>query len=209
MPTRKNLSLACFVLSLLAVAACTRTEGDPGFDMTDTPSPDDSGAATDAGGGKVAPSDDGAVDDSSTPQKGMSGAADSGRADTGGPEDAGASDEAEGDGASAGDQETGRLVGMTAAHNAVRAMVMTQPALPPLTWSSTLAEYAQAWATQLAADPSTCAQPVHRSMMDLEAKDYGENLAAFDGRADQGDSLLLVDCGAIAVAQAHAAEAES
>jgi pathogenesis-related protein 1 len=189
MPTRTNPSLACVVVSLLAVAACTKTEGDPGFDMTGTPSADDSGAATDAGGGKGAPSDDGAVDDSSSPGQTTSGSDDSGRADTGGPEDAGmgASDDAEADGASAGDQETGRLVGMTAAHNAVRAMVMTQPALPPLTWSSTLAEYAQAWATQLAADPSTCAQPVHRSMMDLEAKDYGENLAAFYGRGGTGD----------------------
>ena len=165
MPMRKNLSLAGFVVSLLAVAACTKTEGDPGFDMTDTPSPDDSGAATDAGGGKVGASDDGAVDDSSVPPTDSGASADSGRVDTGRADDAGASDDAEADDASAGNQETGRLVGMTAAHNAVRAMVMTQPALPPLTWSSTLAAYAQAWATQLAADPSTCAQPVHRSMI--------------------------------------------
>jgi len=91
--------------------------------------------------------------------------------------------------APAGDPETGRLEGITAAHNAVRAMVSTQPPLPDLTWSPTLAAYAQAWATQLASSPSTCAAPVHRSSSDLQAKDYGENLAAFSGsgRGVSGD----------------------
>lgn len=74
----------------------------------------------------------------------------------------------------AGNPEMGRLAGITAAHNAVRAMVQTTPALSPLTWSPTLAAYAQQWADMLA---KTC-NPQHRSQQDLAAKGYGENLAA-------------------------------
>jgi pathogenesis-related protein 1 len=79
------------------------------------------------------------------------------------------------------DPETGRLVGITAAHNAVRARVQTSIPLPPLTWSQTLADYAQQWATSLASNPSTCAAPQHRPGSDLVALDYGENLATFGG----------------------------
>ena len=82
-------------------------------------------------------------------------------------------------GAPMGAGETGRLVGMTAAHNAVRAMVQTTPPLPPLTWSPTLAAYAQAWADQLA--KTQCTSPMHRSSQELRAKNYGENLAAAGG----------------------------
>ena len=169
MPTRNEpFSSPCVVVSLLSVAACTRTEGDPGFDMTDTPSADDSGAATDAGGGKG-----GAVGrwrgrrlfESTADHERL------GRLRAGGHRKAGAT-RARARRTMPRPMARARAIrrlagssGMTAAHNAVRAMVMTQPALPPLTWSSTLAEYAQAWATQLAADPSTCAQPVHRSMI--------------------------------------------
>ena len=44
--------------------------------------------------------------------------------------------------------EPANLVGITAAHNAVRAMVQTSTALPPVTWSNQLAATAQAWASQ-------------------------------------------------------------
>jgi pathogenesis-related protein 1 len=80
-------------------------------------------------------------------------------------------------GMSGGDGETGRLVGITAAHNAVRAAVQTTPPLPPLVWSPTLAAYAQAWADSLA--QTSCASPHHRTQQELQAKGYGENLAAF------------------------------
>jgi pathogenesis-related protein 1 len=80
------------------------------------------------------------------------------------------------DGAAA-DPESGRLAGITAAHNAVRAAVQTQPALPPLIWNQTIADFAQQWATTLAT--TMCAQPQHRSPVDLIAKGYGENLATF------------------------------
>ena len=83
------------------------------------------------------------------------------------------------------DPESGRLAGITAAHNAVRAAVKTQPPLPPLVWSQEIADYAQQWATTLAT--SMCAQPQHRSGADLLAKGYGENLAAFSaGGAPRG-----------------------
>lgn len=75
--------------------------------------------------------------------------------------------------------ETGRMVGMTAAHNAVRAMVQTTPPLAPLTWSPTLAAYAQEWADSLA--KTQCNRPMHRSQQELQAKRYGENLAAAGG----------------------------
>jgi hypothetical protein len=83
-------------------------------------------------------------------------------------------------GTSAGDGETGRMVGMTAAHNAVRAMVDTDPPLPPVRWSTELAGYAQEWADMQteACDPQ---QVMHRSGQDLRAKGYGENLAASIG----------------------------
>ncbi|HKP58109.1 MAG TPA: CAP domain-containing protein, partial [Polyangiales bacterium] len=82
-------------------------------------------------------------------------------------------------GAMAASGETGRMVGMTSAHNAVRAMVMTTPPLPPLTWSPTLAAYAQEWADSLA--KTQCNRPMHRSQQELQAKRYGENLAAAGG----------------------------
>lgn len=117
---------------------------------------------------------DGATEDAD----GRRGAADADRAEDAGPApphgDAGDA----GDGAG-GDPETGRMAGITAAHNAVRAAVQTTPPLEPLVWSPTVAAYAQAWATSLAA--TMCAQPVHRSGAELQAKDYGENLATFGG----------------------------
>jgi pathogenesis-related protein 1 len=74
-----------------------------------------------------------------------------------------------------GAMEMGRLAGITAAHNAIRAMVQTSTPLPPLTWSPTLAAYAQQWTDMLA---MTC-NPMHRSSADLQQKGYGENLAVF------------------------------
>jgi pathogenesis-related protein 1 len=75
------------------------------------------------------------------------------------------------------DPESGRLAGITAAHNAVRATVPAQPPLSPLTWCQTIADYAQQWATSLAMN--MCSQPQHRSAIELQGKGYGENLATF------------------------------
>jgi uncharacterized protein YkwD len=63
-----------------------------------------------------------------------------------------------------GTGETGYNVGMTDAHNAVRAEVFVKA----LTWSVSLAEYAQQWADTLAQDCSFSHRP---------SNPYGENLA--------------------------------
>ena len=68
------------------------------------------------------------------------------------------------------DPEPGRLAGITAAHNAVRAELD----LPPLTWSNEIAAFAQQWADTLAGN---CGVLSHRDQ-DL----YGENLATYGAR---------------------------
>jgi len=73
--------------------------------------------------------------------------------------------------------ETGRLAGITAAHNVVRAAVDSNTSLPPLVWSDKLAQYAQQWADELAT--TSCSSPHHRTSEELQAVGYGENLAAF------------------------------
>ena len=186
MPMRRDLPL---LMTFVAVAACTKAEGDPGgFGTMEPGSSDDAGSTSEAGGSgdDSVGSSDGSPEDASMP---VTKPRDSGSASAETGSDVSATVDADTDAGSAGDPETGRLEGITAAHNAVRAMVSTQPPLPDLTWSPTLAAYAQAWATQLASSPSTCAAPVHRSSSDLQAKDYGENLAAFSGsgRGVSGD----------------------
>lgn len=78
--------------------------------------------------------------------------------------------------------ETGRMIGMTAAHNAVRARITNpapNPPLPPLTWSTELAAIAQAYATKLAAG-GDCLNLVHSEPPDPGA-DLGENLSGSTG----------------------------
>jgi len=93
-----------------------------------------------------------------------------------------------------GDPETGRLAGITAAHNAVRAAVQTGTPLPPLTWSPTIAEYAQEWADSLAA--TSCSSPHHRTSAELQQKGYGENLAAFSTTVGGSTAQQAVDAWA-------------
>lgn len=75
------------------------------------------------------------------------------------------------DGGGGGDSEPAALAGITAAHNAARAAVMPAPAtaMPPLTWSSTVATTAQTWA-------NGC-QFMHSGGA------YGENLFASTGQS--------------------------
>jgi pathogenesis-related protein 1 len=94
-------------------------------------------------------------------------------------------------GTSGGNPEMGRLVGMTAAHNAVRAAVMTTPPLQPMVWSDKLAQYAQQWTDTLAM--TSCSSPHHRSQQDLESVGYGENLAAFTSSFGQSTAQQAVD----------------
>jgi pathogenesis-related protein 1 len=53
-------------------------------------------------------------------------------------------------GGAGGDTEPPDMAGMLEAHNAARAAVMpaASPAIPPLTWSGTVADAAQSWASQ-------------------------------------------------------------
>lgn len=171
-------------IGLMLAAGCS-SPSDPSFgESTDAASPEgDSDQSTDAG--PMKPSSDAA--DVGAPVVDARGDRGADANDAGGDGDASdaagatdASDVDAGDGRDAqggGNPESGRLVGITAAHNAVRAAVQTTPPLPPLVWSQTIADYAQQWATSLAT--SMCAQPQHRSAAELEAKDYGENLATF------------------------------
>jgi pathogenesis-related protein 1 len=94
-------------------------------------------------------------------------------------------------GAAGGDAETGRLVGITAAHNAVRASVQTSPPLSPVTWNPTIAAYAQQWADELAT--TSCGSPHHRSSSDLRQVGYGENLAAFSSTGAGSTAQEAVD----------------
>jgi hypothetical protein len=65
--------------------------------------------------------------------------------------------------------ETGIFVGMTAAHNAARAQLGLDEALPDLQWSTELAEIAQDWSDNLT---SECGTIEHRM-----PNSYGENIA--------------------------------
>lgn len=81
----------------------------------------------------------------------------------------------------AGKGETGRLVGMTDAHNAVRMRIKNpapDPPLPPLVWSTEIAQIAQTYADTLAAKGDNCLQQLQHS----ERPGLGENLAAYGGR---------------------------
>lgn len=68
--------------------------------------------------------------------------------------------------------ETGRMVGMVAAHNAARDSVGASPAIPHVSWDANLAMVAQQWTDHLAA---TGCGLNHSGGM------YGENLAWFSG----------------------------
>jgi pathogenesis-related protein 1 len=186
---RKRLSV---LVSAIAMAGCIDTTGEQSFNPPAEDSkkdavatPGDSESAQD-----VADSEARAADQSPAPATDSSAeeseatGVDSGSVDgDGGTIEREASTSTSSDAADGadGNPETGRLAGITAAHNAVRAMVHTSIPLPPLTWSQTLADYAQQWATSLASNPSTCAAPQHRPGSELVAVDYGENLATFGG----------------------------
>jgi hypothetical protein len=73
------------------------------------------------------------------------------------------------------------MVGMTDAHNAVRAAVDTSDPLPPLTWSSDLAAVAQAYADTL--QTQGC-DMVHSDT------DYGENLYWSQGMSSTPEDVV-------------------
>lgn len=85
--------------------------------------------------------------------------------------------------APAADPESGRLAGITAAHNRHRAEL----GIAPLTWSPELASYAQKWAAKL--QRQRCALK-HRPGSGPDAQKYGENLYAGSGQAATPESVV-------------------
>jgi pathogenesis-related protein 1 len=197
---------AGILAAVLAACSSSKSGSDSPFEPVD----DDGGGTGSGGGGGGSgtssgsasgnPAADaeatGADDATTTPHGGSSGGADAGHgtdgATTGASEDANSSSSSGGSSGSgagtddAGNPETGRLVGITADHNAVRAMVTTSTPLPPFVWSSTIAAYAQDWANTQAS--TNCASPAHRPSSDLQSVGYGENLAVF---AAEGHGVSL------------------
>src|SRR6185295_2006418 len=92
--------------------------------------------------------------------------------------------------------ETGVFVGMTAAHNAIRAELNVNPPLPDLTWSEDLAQFAQEWADNLA-NGANCGTIFHR-----DQRMYGENIAF------RGSSRLTKEYAAEEAVQSWADEIE-
>src|SRR4051812_29587786 len=86
-------------------------------------------------------------------------------------------------GGGGGGGEPMNLTGILAAHNNVRAMVQTSPALPPLTWNNDLAATAAAWVAM-------CQDTDHNGLVDHNANRsvghptyVGENIFAASGTA--------------------------
>ncbi|HVZ35235.1 MAG TPA: CAP domain-containing protein, partial [Polyangiaceae bacterium] len=180
---------AFLVVAFACLASCAADSGDDGqADDNATDDEEDAGArkrdsgahdgGTRDGGAPDAASDARARDASGAPHDsgqqathGGDAGKDAGKADSGAEdEDAGSEPVMSGP-----DPEPGRLAGITAAHNAVRAQAPANPPLPELTWSPEIAAYAQEWADTLAM--TACTSPHHRSSAELQQKGYGENLA--------------------------------
>lgn len=75
-----------------------------------------------------------------------------------------------------GDPESGRLVGITAAHERVRAGL----GIAPLEWSPELARYAQRWADRL---KQRGCDLQHRPHTGPDAQKYGENIFSATGQS--------------------------
>lgn len=73
-----------------------------------------------------------------------------------------------------GSGEVGAFVGMTAAHNAVRAGLDLSDPMPDLVWDVALSDYAQQWSDDLA---TRCGSIEHRNQ-----NSYGENIAIAGSR---------------------------
>ena len=81
------------------------------------------------------------------------------------------------------DPERGRLAGITAAHNRVRA----QLGVPPLVWSKELARYAQSWADKL--QRKGC-DLQHRPRSGPDTQRHGENLFGASGQTPDVNEVV-------------------
>ncbi len=87
------------------------------------------------------------------------------------------------------------MVGITAAHNAVRAAAsnpVPKTPLGALKWSPTIAAWAQEWADKQAMTNCSGSQNPHHPSADLQAKGYGENIAFF-GKSGSGSASKAED----------------
>jgi hypothetical protein len=194
----RRLELGCSLALAVAAAGCTAgtIESDddlsPALDgaaggashASDAAADSAAGSASDAGfdAGLARPGADAGG------QAGADAGAQPGMIDGGPARDAGP---APADAGSGANPEPGRLAGITAAHNAVRARVMTDTPLPPLEWGADIAEVAQAYAEKLATSCSSTL--VHSSSQ--ERHGWGENLAEMGGfgSAPAGSAQQAVD----------------
>ncbi len=80
-------------------------------------------------------------------------------------------------------RETGRLAGITAAHNRVRASLR----IGHLTWSPELASFAQAWADTLARQKCRLK---HRPATGADAQKYGEKIFSMTGDTPTADDVV-------------------
>lgn len=80
--------------------------------------------------------------------------------------------------------ETGIFVGVTAAHNAIRAGLALDPPLPDLTWNQELSDFAQEWADELT-NSANCGNIFHR-----DQRMYGENIALSGIRGGGGVTIM-------------------
>jgi pathogenesis-related protein 1 len=202
-PTRRLLRVTlCTVPWLVLGAACFDSgENGDGDDDTSQGGSDVVGQATAGASGMTPMGVGGTMNPGVMTSVGGSGGA--GGAGTGGSSAVGGSSSALGGGAG-GDPgslpaepgETGIFVGMTAAHNVIRAELNLNPPLPDLTWSEDLAQFAQQWADNLA-NGANCGTIFHR-----DQRMYGENIAF------RGSSRLTTEYAPEEAVESWAAEVE-
>ena len=107
------------------------------------------------------------------------------------PERGAAREEAREEPAARGDRESGRMVGMTAAHDRVRARVK----VGPMEWSEEMAAYAQRWADRL---KQRGCDLQHRPRSGADAQKYGENI--FSATGQTADAAMVVETWAAELA---------
>lgn len=105
-------------------------------------------------------------------------------------DDGGGGIDAAGGGGGGGGGEPANLAGILAAHNAVRAMVQTTPALPALTWNADLAATAAAWVAMCKDVEAPTGLVDHNGGRSTGHPYYvGENIYASSGTATGADAV--------------------
>ena len=169
-PVRPTRHLACALGAVyLALTTLGCAADDPLSDADDCDGDCEPGPSANAGAGGSAGSASGRAGNAGSAGTSVNSGGNGGSNPSGDDEDTdGSADDPDLD-AGAAPGETGIFVGMTAAHNAARARLGLDEALPDLQWSTDLAEVAQDWSDNLT---SECGTIEHRM-----PNRYGENIA--------------------------------